>query len=378
MVSAVKSRPSHYEVLGLAPTASDAEIAEAFAARMGLFGARPWAAAARMSLAFETLRDPAKRRAYDSALGLRREPPPQPRGWIMAAPQRSAVTFARAAVEQAERVAAVRPKVEPAPVEARAEEPPPREVEPDPAEAPIAASPREVEPAPAEARAEEPPKEEPVLPAEPIPEPEAIAAWDVPRFEERDPSTELKRAALVVGALILAAGGVGIAAGLSAGGEVDDQVTVPLPGAKAKAEVAAASPAPVAKPVEEQAERPVRTEPVEAPPKRAAPSPQIASVDPRPSDRIESIANTLVENPPAVTVAAVEAPASEATAADLPLPKSVIARTIDRIGYSCGSVASASAVEGAAGVFRIDCSSGQSYRAAPVRGRYHFRRWSGE
>ncbi|HET7577290.1 MAG TPA: hypothetical protein VFK19_12105 [Sphingomicrobium sp.] len=361
MVSAVKSRPSHYEVLGIAPTASDAEIAEAFAARMGLFGARPWAAAAQMSLAFETLRDPAKRRAYDLALGLRREPPPQPRGWIMAAPQRSAVTFARAAVEQAERVAAVR--VEPAPAEVRAEEPPPREVEP----------------APAEARAEEPPKEEPVLPAEPAPEPEpAIAAWDVPRFAERDPSTELKRAALVVGALILAAGGVGITAGLSAGGEVDDQVTVPLPGAKAKAEVAAASPAPVAKPVEEQAERPVRTEPVEAPPKRAAPSPRIASVDPRPSDRIESIANTLVENPPAVTVAAVEAPASEAAAADLPLPKSVIARTIDRIGYSCGSVASASAVDGAPGVFRIDCSSGQSYRAAPVRGRYHFRRWSGE
>ncbi len=61
--------------------------------------------------------------------------------------------------------------------------------------------------------------------------------------------------------------------------------------------------------------------------------------------------------------------------AKLPLPNSVIARTIERIGYPCGAVASATALEGdGPGVYRVTCTSGQSYRAEPVHGRYHFRR----
>jgi hypothetical protein len=69
-------------------------------------------------------------------------------------------------------------------------------------------------------------------------------------------------------------------------------------------------------------------------------------------------------------------PQASGAAASLPLPKAVIARTIHRIGYSCGEVASATAVEGQApGVYKITCTSGQSYQAKPVRGRYHFRRW---
>jgi hypothetical protein len=70
----------------------------------------------------------------------------------------------------------------------------------------------------------------------------------------------------------------------------------------------------------------------------------------------------------------VEAPAPVAVAAVAPLSNAVIARTIGRIGYACGQVSSTSTVEGAPGVFKVTCSSGQSYRAAPVRGRYHFRR----
>ena len=69
------------------------------------------------------------------------------------------------------------------------------------------------------------------------------------------------------------------------------------------------------------------------------------------------------------------APALEvaATNAKMPLPNSVVARTIGRIGYPCGQVASTTALDGA-GVFKVTCTSGHSYRAAPVHGRYRFRR----
>ena len=47
MVSSVRSRPNHYEVLGLSPAASQDEIAGAFAKAMGMFGTRPVALAAQ-------------------------------------------------------------------------------------------------------------------------------------------------------------------------------------------------------------------------------------------------------------------------------------------------------------------------------------------
>jgi hypothetical protein len=64
-----------------------------------------------------------------------------------------------------------------------------------------------------------------------------------------------------------------------------------------------------------------------------------------------------------------------ADAAHLPLPNAVIARTIGRIGYACGQVAATATIEGAApGVFKVTCTSGQSYRATRVGGRYRFKR----
>jgi hypothetical protein len=57
----------------------------------------------------------------------------------------------------------------------------------------------------------------------------------------------------------------------------------------------------------------------------------------------------------------------------MPLSNAVIARTIGSIGYACGRVTSTTATE-APGVFTVTCASGQSYRAAPVHGRYRFRR----
>ena len=72
--------------------------------------------------------------------------------------------------------------------------------------------------------------------------------------------------------------------------------------------------------------------------------------------------------------AAADSVPTGATSAGIPLPNAVIARTIGRIGYPCGEVASTTAMEGTAGVFKVTCTSGHSYRAAPVRGRYRFRR----
>ena len=73
MVSPVKSRPTHYDDLGLTPAATPHEIAEAFAKQIGITITTPEEAvehADRIYIAYETLRDPIKRRAYDSAIGL--------------------------------------------------------------------------------------------------------------------------------------------------------------------------------------------------------------------------------------------------------------------------------------------------------------------
>src|SRR3954468_13462151 len=76
MVDTVKSRPNFYEVLGLKPTASGDEIAQAFAREISGFRPRPIGGLAEVTVAYKTLRDPARRRAYDASLGLNqvREP----------------------------------------------------------------------------------------------------------------------------------------------------------------------------------------------------------------------------------------------------------------------------------------------------------------
>lgn len=81
MVSSVKSRPNHYETLGLKPTASGDDIAAAFAIESCKIIQSPRvnepsvrAQARQIREAHETLRDQAKRRAYDASLGLEVEP----------------------------------------------------------------------------------------------------------------------------------------------------------------------------------------------------------------------------------------------------------------------------------------------------------------
>jgi hypothetical protein len=60
--------------------------------------------------------------------------------------------------------------------------------------------------------------------------------------------------------------------------------------------------------------------------------------------------------------------------ASMPLPDRVVAQTIEKIGYSCGRIASTAAVAGTSGVFQVTCSSGQTYKATPVHGHYRFTR----
>ena len=73
MVNPVKSRLTHYESLGLTPAATPDEIAEAFAKQIGITITSSEDAvehADKVYVAYETLRDPIRRSAYDAAIGL--------------------------------------------------------------------------------------------------------------------------------------------------------------------------------------------------------------------------------------------------------------------------------------------------------------------
>src|SRR3954468_12520794 len=69
MVSAVKTRPRYYEVLGITPTASSDEVAAAFARELSR--PRAFGGIAEVSIAYQALRDPTRRAAYDASLGLK-------------------------------------------------------------------------------------------------------------------------------------------------------------------------------------------------------------------------------------------------------------------------------------------------------------------
>lgn len=356
MASSVGTRPNHYEVLGLLPTASEDEIAQAFAKAMGVFGARPLSDVAQLSAAFETLRDPAKRRAYDDELGRSREPEPEPAAvtgyWTVASAHAGAPSFIGSQWTKP-RVDAPAPDAEP-----------------------------EMPPQLAEAK----PRPELDLPtflaasrrALPVSDPVEHRLDAAPQIDD---SWQWKRPALAVGALLLAAGGVGVVAGLSAGGEVEDEagLTVALPAAKAHAKTAASAPVVLAKAIETPAvanraagPSAVRDKPLASPQPVAVAAEQAVERDPLAPVPIDS---AFVESATTQAAATEVAPPAQATPASMPLPGRVVARTIDRIGYACGSVASTAAVDGARGVFKVTCSSGQSYRAAPVHGRYRFSRW---
>lgn len=81
----------------------------------------------------------------------------------------------------------------------------------------------------------------------------------------------------------------------------------------------------------------------------------------------------MAEAEPADTLAPEPTPAPM-VAASMPLPHRTVARTLDRIGYRCGTVTSTTPVDGSSGVYKVNCTSGQSFQAKSVNGRYRFRR----
>lgn len=364
MISTVRARRNHYETLGLTPSASDEEIARAYAREIRAPRPSAFGGLVEVSVAYETLRDPARRRAHDVALGLNREPA-RP---AYSATARWAGTFVGAAVARPMR------DVLPAPApSAQPPEPAPELAKPklpaEPEAAPfIAASPPDpVRPQPEPPRAPDPvTKIEPQASrAQPSGQVEELH-WD----EAEHRTVEWKRPAIIVGVPVAAVVLIGAVLGWQAGkGEEQPQVTTALPPAKPRPATAMASPPAASEPAYSVAEVQPHRFPraaVRIKHSRAAPTPSEdpLAAQPEPSQVADSVAEP---------VAVAQAPAVE-TAAAMPLPRAVIARTIHRIGYACGEVASTSAVEGARGVYYVTCSSGATYQAKPVRGRYHFRR----
>ena len=346
MVSSVRSRLSHYETLGLTPAATDEEIKQAFVRKMSLFGAHPMGGGAQICIAYETLRDPARRREYDRSLGL--APNPAGQQWAFATPRLQWAPFIAAAA--AGEPDALAPTPEPhvnvtGPAEPLAQERKPM------VERPAGAIEAQIEEL--RTRPTRPPLREP---------------------EER--AIDWKRPVLAVGGFVVAAGLIGAIAGMSvkddAASAVADPIpTVGRPSAKLHSNVAAST-----------------ATPVELEPATAIPAPTAHSRRPAPrhgpsSAWVKQVSQTLADSDPATNdqpietasdaVAANPLPA-QPVAADMPLPGKTIARTLDRVGYKCGDVSATSAVEGASGVYNVTCSSGQTYQASRVHGRYRFHR----
>jgi curved DNA-binding protein CbpA len=362
MVETVKLRPNHYETLGLTPAASSEEIAQAFAREVNLIALRPLGTFARVSAAYEALRDPVRRLAYDASLA----PPPRPSHSLIG-------RLERAPIED-------RP-----PAKASGAQPLPPSVEPDvlPASEPIAAS----------------------LVDEPLRQsPEALATdsqrqqWSEPPpdqyFADQVDWRELEREAradrsmrpavrglvinTAVGGALLLAIVLGAWTGLESGNDNQQAqrvLTVDLPISLATTAPATdATAAPASTSSEEEVERPREAPQVAARTQPARPPLQIDLPDEVPAQ--PAPADEASERPSGELAGEPAEPASRT--AKLPLPDAVVARTIGRIGYACGQVASTVPMDGKApGTFKVTCTSGDSYRAAPVNGRYRFRRLGG-
>lgn len=381
MVSAVRSRSNHYDALGLTPAASDEDIARAFARKMEAFRWHPAGAAAQLWIAYETLRDRIKRADYDRSLGLA---PRRQQAWSMAVMQQHWTPFIASPAPKT-------PEEASGPPETRAEPQVSIPVRPDTPVDPrlesIAASIRELAKPVHAGTSTDPGPALPRLPARKadadlefvIEDIRAVGRAERERLHAvEDGSFNWKRPAQIGGGLILGAGVLGAVLGMSARdsaspAQAEAAPTAAHPGARLH-------PSAGPLPAESLLTPPFASETPDAglvrqnpksyqrhrPAARAAPQRDHGSD----SAAIDSRPEAADADP-----AAVDPLAPQPAAAKLPLSNAVVARTIDRIGYRCGEVASTAAVDGAApGTFSVTCSSGQTYQAAPSHGRYRFRR----
>jgi hypothetical protein len=341
----VRSRLSFYEILGVSPTAGSDEIARAFARKGSVFRPHAFGVLTELCIAYETLRDPISRREYDATLGIDREPTPL-NGSIEAQAGQTTV------------------------IEATPPPPASRSI-PRQSPHPLAAL-------------MTPPAMKPALALGPGVDLHARPEQRIGRGDAPSPSIEdylgaearpldWRRAAITAGAVVIGACLLGGVVGWWSIGDVAESTqgenTVSVSLSPAKALPAFPAPQPTSEPAPT-----VRY----AQPDRPKPSlPERASVERRVT---ASQAVTVEEQPEPTAVdagtshqAVEETPVNSTVAAAMPLPNRVIARTIDRIGYACGGVSSVDPLE-AQGNFKVTCTSGQSFQAKPVNGRYRFKR----
>ena len=223
--------------------------------------------------------------------------------------------------------------------------------------------------------------------AAPAPDPPAGVDRDLrPALDEQLAEAEegavpWKRTAIAGGALVLGVVLLGAWAGWNSGDGIEAKPAVNLalpPSTTFTVADPAAAPASAAAgppPIVEDAQlaQPKRPALARSRAARPQPAPRLAELERQISELPQS--EPVVPQAAATEQAAAAAPAT-AVAASMPLSKGVVARTIHRIGYPCGQVSSTVA-GGAPGVFTVTCTSGHSYQAAPVHGRYRFRRMGG-
>jgi hypothetical protein len=363
MVGTVKTRRTHYEVLGLEPTATGEEIERAFAGSISIFQPHGIGGVAEAAVAFRTLRDPARRRAYDASLGLNAKPETRPplMTWRVGAQFMTASGIPVLPQPRSEALAELPAEPEPAPPIAAALR---KLASPEPLHAAPPAPEFQVEANPTADR--------------PVAGNRAVhLALNEGRGEAEAGSVPWKPIGIAAGAVIVAGAIIGGWAGWDASSAAEPEsatnaarAALPPPTNFTISDPATTAPSRVlddARPLP-----PKRTARVAARVARARPTSQLADVE----RQLSELPAPVPAHADATGQAVEAAPAAGVVAANLPLPNRVIARTIERIGYPCGQIASSVPV-GAGGAFTVTCTSGHSYQAAPVRGRYHFRRLRG-